>query len=183
MHWHSSATALAVGVALAAAALLPSARAAAQDPEAPVHVPPRTDNVSLSGPRFGVTYLSDGIVEYLADNEIDVSGMVTQFGWQFEKQFYAGAGGPTAVTEWVLLVGGLEQGAFLPSLSWLVGLRTERGAELGVGPNITPAGAALAMAAGVTMRMGALNIPINLAVVPSKRGMRVSVLTGFSMRR
>ena len=183
MHWHSSSIALAVAIALVAAALAPASRAEAQDPNAPVLVPPRTDNVSLGGPRFGVTYLSDGIVEYLADNEIDVSGMVTQFGWQFEKQFYGGGGGPAAVTEWVLLVGGLEQGAFLPSLSWLVGLRTERGAEIGVGPNVTPAGAALALAAGVTTRMGALNIPINVAVVPSKRGLRVSVLTGFSMRR
>lgn len=183
MHWHSAATALAVGAAMAAAVLVPGTAAVAQDPETPVHVPPRTDNVSLSGPRFGVTYLSQGIVDYLGENEIEVSAMVTQFGWQFEKQFYAGPGGPTAVTEWVLLVGGLDQGVFLPSLSWLVGLRTERGAEIGVGPNITPAGAALAMAAGMTTRVGALNVPINVAVVPSKRGMRVSVLTGFSLRR
>ena len=155
----------------------------AQQPDVPVHVPPTSTSVGLSGPRFGVTYLSDGIVRYLAENDLEVSGLVTQFGWQFEKQFYAGAGGPTAVTEWVLLVGGLEQGVFLPSLSWLVGLRTANGAEVGVGPNVTPAGVALAVAGGVTTRMGGLNVPINVAVVPSKRGMRVSVLTGFSMRR
>jgi hypothetical protein len=82
----------------------------------------------------------------------------------------------------VVLAGGLEQGAFLPSVSWLVGLRTASGMEFGVGPNLTPAGSALAFAAGVTYSTGALNIPVNVAVVPSKAGVRVSVLTGFNMR-
>ena len=71
----------------------------------------------------------------------------------------------------------------LPSLSWMVGLRTREGAEIGVGPNITAAGVALAMAGGVTFRAGALNVPMNFAVVPSKSGTRVSFLTGFTLRR
>jgi hypothetical protein len=146
-------------------------------------VPPVAETVSLSGPRFGVTFLSDGIVEKLADNSVAVGSLVTQFGWQFEKQFYARESGITAVTEWVLLAGGLEQGVILPSLSWMVGLRTRNGAEFGIGPNLTPAGAALAVAVGATFRAGALNVPVNLAVVPSKSGMRVSLLSGFSLRK
>jgi hypothetical protein len=71
----------------------------------------------------------------------------------------------------------------LPSVSWLVGLRTREGTEFGVGPNVTPAGVALALAAGVTLRAGVLNVPMNVAVVPSKAGTRVSFLTGFNMRR
>lgn len=63
------------------------------------------------------------------------------------------------------------------------GLRTRDGAEFGIGPNISPAGVALAMAAGVTFRAGVLNISMNFAVVPSKEGMRVSLLTGFTLRR
>jgi hypothetical protein len=55
--------------------------------------------------------------------------------------------------------------------------------EFGIGPNATPAGLALAVAAGVTYSTGALNVPINVAVVPSKAGVRVSVLTGFNMRK
>jgi len=43
----------------------------------------------------------------------------------------------------------------LPSLNWMVDLRTRDGAEFGIGPNISPAGVALAMAAGVTFRAGA----------------------------
>lgn len=64
-----------------------------------------------------------------------------------------------------------------------MGLRTQEGAEFGVGPNITPAGVALAVAAGVTFRAGALNVPMNFAVVPTKAGARVTMLTGFTMRR
>jgi hypothetical protein len=159
--------------------------------------------VSLSGPRFGVTFLSDSIVSKLAEDDgIDVTSFVTQFGWQFERQFHTSENGPSLVTEWVLLVGGVEQGVFFPSVSWLVGMRTMKGIEFGVGPNVTPLGAALAAAAGISFRAGRLNIPINLAVVPSKMtrysrggppsftliesresGMRVSLLAGFNTRQ
>jgi hypothetical protein len=139
---------------------------------------------SLSGPRMGVTFLSDGIVGKLKDDaSLNISPVVTQFGWQFEKQFYSTENGPTAVTEWVVLVGGLEQGVVLPSVSWLVGMRTMKGAEFGIGPNLTPVGAALAITAGMTFRAGALNVPVNVAVVPSKSGVRVSLLAGFNTRR
>jgi hypothetical protein len=83
----------------------------------------------------------------------------------------------------VLLVGGLDQGAFLPSFSWLVGVRTPGQFEIGVGPNITPAGVALAFSSGMTFRAGALAVPVNVALVPSKYGMRASVLTGFNLYR
>ena len=146
-------------------------------------VPPLARTVSLAGPRFGFTFLSDGIVAKLADEDIVVKNSISQFGWQFERQFYSKEGGPTVLNEWVVLAGGLDQGVVLPSLNWLVGLRTHEGAEFGIGPNITPAGVALAMAAGVTFRAGVLNIPMNFAVVPSKDGMRVSMLTGFTLRK
>jgi hypothetical protein len=83
----------------------------------------------------------------------------------------------------VFLAGGLERGVVVPSVSWLVGLRTGSGMEFGLGPNVTPAGVALAMAAGVTVSRGALNVPFNIAVVPSRTGVRVSVLTGFNTKR
>jgi len=159
-----------------------AAPVAAQN-ETPVTIPPPVaKTVSLSGPRIGFTSLSTGIVDKLHERSIDVRPAITQFGWQFEKAFYGKQGGIAAVNEWVFLLGGLEQGVALPSLSWMVGLRTSGGAEFGVGPNITPAGVALAFAAGVTFRQGVLNVPVNLAVVPSKDGVRVSVLTGFNLR-
>lgn len=146
-------------------------------------VPPPTTSVNLSGPRFGLTLLGPGVVDALADRGIKVGPHISQFGWQLERQFFTRDSGVTAISEWVVLVGGLEQGVVLPSLSWLVGVRTRDGAEFGIGPNITPAGAALALAAGVTFRTGALNVPLNVAVVPGRSGTRVSILSGFNLRQ
>jgi len=145
--------------------------------------PPLSPPVDLSGPRVGMTVLSPGVVNALAADGLDVRPVVSQFGWQVEKRFYGGANGLTAVSEWVTLVGGLEQGLVIPSLSWLAGLRTKTGVEFGAGPNITPVGVGLVLAAGTTFRSGALNFPVNVAVTPSRAGMRVSVLTGFNGRR
>jgi len=146
-------------------------------------LPPMSATADLSGPRFGLTLLSQGVVDALEERSLTVRPYISQFGWQFERQFFARESGVTMVTEWVALVGGLEQGVALPSLSWLVGVRTRDGAEFGIGPNITPAGTALVFATGMTFRTGAMNVPVNVAVVPSKRGTRVSVVTGFSLRR
>jgi hypothetical protein len=168
---------------LAILMLAPDARADVTDTEAE-RMPPVARKISLSGPRFGVTFLSPGIVERLGDDyDTHVGSVVTQFGWQLEKRLYSGEGSLTAVTEWVFLVGGVEQGVVLPSVNWLVGLRTKAGTEFGVGPNFSPAGTALVIAVGRTFRAGALNFPLNLAIVPSKSGVRVSVLCGFNTRR
>jgi len=145
--------------------------------------PPPARTVHLSGPRIGITMLSDGVVNKLKTEGVDLKPTISQFGWQTERQFYSRDGGVTALNEWVFLLGGLDQGVAVPSLSWLVGLRTREGAEIGVGPNVTPAGVALAFAAGVTMRTGVLNVPMNVAIVPGKAGTRVTMLTGFSVRR
>ena len=139
--------------------------------------------VNLSGPRVGATFFSPGVVEKLRDKRLNASWAVSQFGWQFEKKIKTGPSGLSAVNEGVFLAGGLEQGIVIPSVSGLVGLRTGSGVDFGLGPNVTPAGVALAMAAGVTVSRGALNVPFNVAVVPSRAGVRVSVLTGFNTKR
>jgi hypothetical protein len=145
--------------------------------------PPLARSLSLAGPRIGVSVLSEGVVNSLQDREITVGSTISQFGWQFERQFYTNDSGITALNEWVALFGGLDQGVTIPSFSWLVGLRSREGAEVGVGPNVTPAGVALVVAAGVTMRAGPLNVPMNFAIVPTKVGTRMTVLTGFTLRR
>jgi len=166
-----------------AAALLLVALASPLHAQTGAQAPPPARVVSLSGPRFGVTMLSPGVVSKLKENSIDVGTAISQFGWQSEKQFYGKQGGVAALNEWVFLLGGLDQSVAIPSLSWLVGLRTQEGAEFGIGPNVTPAGVALAIAAGMTIRTGILNIPMNFAVVPTKAGTRVTMLTGFTLRR
>ena len=140
--------------------------------------------LNRSGPRFGLTWLAGDIVDTLRTKYgVDVAPVITQFGWQFERQFASLENGPVALNEWVLLVGGLDQGEILPSLTWLVGLRTPGNFEIGVGPNITPAGVALAISSGVTFRVGALAVPVNMAIVPSNLGPRTSILTGFILYR
>src|SRR5256712_13637157 len=87
-------------------------------------LPPFAKTANLSGPRFGLTLLADGVVKKLVERDINVGPHISQFGWQFEKQFYTKDSKVTMVTEWVALVGGLEQSVVLPSVSWMVGART-----------------------------------------------------------
>ena len=141
------------------------------------------DTMNLEGPRVGVTFLSDGVRDALAERGLDVGFAISQFGWQKEKRFLSSPSGWTGVTEFVLLAGGLDQGVFIPSANWLVGFRTSKGVEFAAGPNMTAAGFAMAFAGGVTLRTGNLNIPVNIAAVPSRNGMRISMLAGFNARR
>ncbi len=146
-------------------------------------IPPRVaKEIDLSGPRFGLTMLSANTVTALKrERNITVKPMISQFGWQFEKRFYTGDG-VTVLSEWVPLISGLEQGLALPSLNWLAGVRSRDGFEFGIGPNLSPAGVGLVIAGGVTVRSGALNVPLNFAIASSKHGPRVTILTGFTIR-
>jgi hypothetical protein len=165
-----------------AVAFLLASEAQAQYVPAPPPLKP-VETMDLSGPRVGMTFLDTGVrAQLLADRKIDLGPVISQFGWQKERRFLSGPTGFTGVTEFVLLVGGMDQGVLLPSFNWLVGARTAQGLEFAVGPNVTVAGFGLAAAAGVTIRSGNLNIPVNFAVVPSKHGLRASMLVGFNSR-
>ena len=143
-----------------------------------------TDTVDMTGPRFGLTMLNQASIDTLLEKKnISVQPMVSQFGWQFEHRLYTNGDGVTMLTEWIPLVSGLDQGVALPSLNWLVGLRSMGGSEFGIGPNITPLGVGLVVAGGVTMKTGALHVPFNVAVATSKSGVRLSFMTGFNVRR
>lgn len=159
-------------LSLALLLLAVAAQAAAQA----LHIQDR-----LAGPRVGLTVITGSNAERLRD-ELGIEPVITQFGWQFETELIR-TDAVTAITEWVPLAGGLEQGVFIPSLSWLVGLRTAKGAEIAVGPNASPAGVGLAVAGGVSFQAGSIAIPLNFAMVPSSGGLRVSVLSGFYVRQ
>jgi len=152
------------------------AQVTAQSQQAP-------DTIRLSGPRAGVTFLSQGVRDQAIENFNEELGpVISQFGWQWEKRFLSSDTGATAVTEWVLLFGGADQGVFLPSLTWLLGMRTVGGIEIAAGPNLSAMGMGVAIAGGVTLRAGNLNVPLNVAVVPSASGARISFLMGFNAR-
>ena len=172
-------------------------------PPAPAR--PRVEGAHrLSGPRFGLTVLNDATIRQINetfgtctydsqrndcryDDEIVSSAfpVITQFGWQFERQVTVSSNGLTILTETVILLGGLERGLALPSASLIVGVRTPGGLELGLGPNLSATGAAYAVAVGFANPLGDINVPINVAAVLGRDGPRMSLLVGltFSDRR
>ena len=157
----------------------------------------------LSGPRIGITLLEAGsTAEFITNGwgwnddgegvDPNLTGTyMTQYGWQWESRF-ADGGEITGIVEWVLLVGGMEKGMFLPSTSSLVGLRTSQGIEVAAGPNLSLSGIGFAVSGGYNFVFGNLNVPVNVAFVPSKSGSwgdnnvtgaRFSVLVGFNLRK
>ena len=141
-----------------------------------------TESVRLDGPRVGITVaVSPELREKMEDHNIQP--FITQFGWQVETQFFSLPSGVSGLVEGVVLIGGIEQNTFLPSGTFLIGLRNAQGLEFGFGPNFSATGAAFALAAGITFQTEYVNFPVNLAFVPSTAGSRVSLLVGFNARR
>ncbi len=139
--------------------------------------------INLDGPRVGLTYIAPGKLAEKLKKDYDVNPFITQFGWQFETRYFSLPNGTAGLVEGVLLVGGLEQGKFLPSANLLIGIRNKRGIEFGFGPNVSLAGASFVLAAGATFQSNYVNFPINIAIVPASDGIRISLLTGFNARK
>ncbi|WP_240773357.1 hypothetical protein [Pontibacter sp. SGAir0037] len=99
------------------------------------------------------------------------------------NQIFTLENGVSGLFEFVPLIGGLEQGKFLPSLSALIGVRGARGFEFGLGPNVAISGAGLVLAVGTNFQSQGINFPVNFAVAPSSDGARFSLLLGFNSRR
>ena len=157
----------------------------------------------LKGPRIGVTLVTPGwsadiINEGLsADKEPNYesgfsgSAFVTQYGWQLESRFADGEK-VVGIVEWIALIGGIEKGLFLPSVSSLVGLRSDAGIEFAAGPNISLSGFSMVISTGYNFKFGNLNVPVNIAFVPSKpgawgndntTGARISLMAGFNLSK
>lgn len=153
-------------------------------PPPPESNEPAPYQMKLNGPRFGVTYIATGkLTRRLEENYDITSPVITQFGWQFETQIFSIDGGPSGLVEFIPLVGGLDQGIFLPSASLMFGLRAKSGLELGFGPNASAAGTGVVIAAGSSFSAGNVHFPINFAVVPSRDGARFSLMLGFNYRK
>lgn len=138
--------------------------------------------INLNGPRLGMTYIGPGEFADKLHNDFGVSPFITQFGWQLETRFFTLPSGVSGIVEAIGLIGGLEQNVFLPSASLLIGLRSAKGFEFGVGPNLSLGGSALVIAGGITLKTNNINFPINFAIVPSSKGVRISFLVGFNSR-
>lgn len=140
------------------------------------------ETIHLDGPRLGFTVLSARVLDKARENNLNLSPVISQFGWQFESRLFRLPNGVSGLVEFVPLVGGLEQGKFLPSVSGLLGVRGRKGFEFGVGPNLTLLGPSLVLAMGTSIQSNGINFPINVAVAPSSEGVRISLLLGFNAR-
>ena len=135
----------------------------------------------LSGPRVGVTTLTNGYISKHID-----SNFITQYGWQFETSFAEGDDF-SGLVEVVALAEGMEQGMLLPSVSSLIGVRQDDGFEFAVGPNLSMSGLGMVAAVGHCYQSGSFNIPVNLSWVMSndalgpESGHRISLTVGFTL--
>ena len=78
---------------------------------------------NLSGPRIGFTIITNGDLKDELVSEFGLtSNIITQFGYQFEKQIM-GDENVAGLVEGIIFLGGLEHGLFLPSLSGMFGAR------------------------------------------------------------
>ena len=165
-----------------------------------------------SGPRVGLTYLAEGTNRSkIADafNRADITPIVSQFGWQFETRIFTLDNGAAGLVEFIPMIGGIEQGLFLPSATGLIGFRAANGIEFGVGPTASLSGVGLVLAAGASFKAGKVTFPVNLAFTPniktilkdewvynpstgmnelvpgttSNSGFRLSLLIGFNSRK
>ena len=140
----------------------------------------------LAGPRVGMTMVQAGLLANILKKDVPIfadgyeanreswegtslgkyGAVMSQYGWQWESRF-ADGGDVTGIVEWIALVGGMEKGMFLPSVSSMVGIRTNKGMEFAVGPNLSFGGIAMVIGAGYNFTFGKLNLPVNIAFVPS----------------
>jgi len=152
--------------------------------------------LKMSGFRIGVSVLGGTKAAELKSvlRDSRASPVVTQFGWQYEFRFPAGEGGVAAIVEIIGLVGGLNQGLFIPSINLPIGIRSASGFEVGAGPHFSLGGlgkspklaSGFVVAGGLTRRVGKLNIPLNFAFMQgrtrgeAKAGYTLTMLTGFA---
>jgi hypothetical protein len=130
---------------------------------------PHQRGLSLGGPRFGISYVTGAGFDKIRDAvkkarpDVELEQAMTQFGWQVEYRMFRTSKGVTALTEFIPLVGGMDLGLALPSATWLVGLRSKKGFEVGVGPNFGLDGVAMMAGGGYTFDLGGINVPVNFA--------------------
>lgn len=131
----------------------------------------------FGGPRIGLTYISPGTTtDYLSSE--GKQPMITQFGWQFEGRLFTVEGNTQGIIEFIPMIGGVEQGMFIPSASLLIGIRggEKRMFEFAMGPNFAvtrdykrdvTVQTGVVIAFGTSFKHGNINFPVNLAFVPS----------------
>ncbi len=140
--------------------------------------------VNLGGPRLGFTVIT-GTSEISRRVEKEgMSRIISQFGWHFEHRVIANGNGPAFVIEFIPLIGGVEYGKPIGSLSLMFGIRMPSGYEFGVGPNLligANANSGLIIAVGKTFDVQGVSIPLNVAYASSPAGGRAAFIVGYAI--
>ena len=171
---------LLVSMAIAAA---PATGQATADPIPEAQQVKKLPRQKLSGPRVGLTIFT-GETKAGRD-QLGLSPVMSQIGWQFETQIVSTANGNQALSEWLILIGGFETQEFNLSVAWLAGYRVASGFEIGVGPaasfnpNLDIFTTSIQLAGGATLRVGDMYLPLNLGVGFAEGGPRVTTLVGW----
>jgi hypothetical protein len=102
---------------------------------------PNYDVLQLSGPRMGYTFFAGQGAKVLtrpkSEGGYDIFPATFQFGYQFEQQ-YLTEGKFQALFEFIPMIAGLDQQLFIPSFTFMNGLRNnENGLEFAIGPNFS----------------------------------------------
>ena len=101
---------------------------------------PDAERLNLSGPRMGGVVFTGETADRLRSSRsnggYDAIPLMFQFGYQFEKQ-YLNSGNFQALFEFLPVVTGLDQGLFIPSFTFMNGLRNNKnGWEFAFGPTL-----------------------------------------------
>ena len=96
--------------------------------------------IKNSGPRIGYALMSGDLMEFATRSEsqggMDIFPAISMIGYQFEKQ-YIGTENFSALFEFIPNISGLEQGKFIPTMSFLNGFRFGKaGWEIAFGPGV-----------------------------------------------
>lgn len=139
---------------------------------------------SLGGPRLGFTLVPGNTELARKLKDEGMSPIISQFGWHFEHRVIANGNGPAFVIEFIPLLGGVEYGKPLASLSLMFGIRMPSGYEFGVGPNMITgktSKSGLIIAFGKTFDVQGVSIPLNLAYATSPVGARLAFIVGYAI--
>jgi TolB-like protein len=99
---------------------------------------PYYQTLDLSGPRMGYSFITGNSADILRRSKLnggfDAAPYYFQIGYQFEKQ-YLSEGKWQALVEFLPVISGVDQGLFIPSISILNGIRSNKtGVEFAIGP-------------------------------------------------
>ena len=143
-------------------------------------------STNLGGPRLGLTYVLGNGESYQNLKINEMGRLISQFGWHFEYQVApSSVAGPSFVVQFVPLIGGVEYGKFVPSITLAFGIRFLSGIEFGMGPNLVATeegvNSSLVLVGGKSFDYGGVSLPINLAYVINPRGHRISFIFGYAL--